>query len=734
MIVVLATCMALFMMGCPPPSTSGYEDSFRMVTFNVQFLPGSDDDETRSVRIADRILAADYDIIVLNEVFDEEARDKFVEKLQATYPSFVAYIGSSEIGEDSGLMLFSKFPFEPLPNPVHRHDPGHLRATNAGAAWGDVAFIEYHSCVFPDNWAAKGAAFVRIKNPNTDHIYNVAFTHTQASYQESEHDQADWLKPIWARTDQLEVLQGVITESLLAGQFQREDTFVLGDLNIDGDLADPNLGLDGYARPNLFEWVARLNTVGAFFSDYFDDTWGFEQPRQDRGLSNLYVWGPDYSPDQGGRLDYILKDKNTGDSTIKKVVIQHLTQAHNMRDGAPFVESGMGMAGVNELSDHIGVNADINLWAPHCRPLEAAVPPMDLEFTGTITYPGSMQWYRVDQAGTYAFVITGAGMEYRVYEAKDMSTPASQYFGETTTFTDAHGKSHVGQKFHMPEGPFYIRAFHHDRTSTADYNFIAHRNLFTSQSEAGVLRANEPVNNTLSGTPINPTDTAWFELQTEKADSGNLQSLRFIVDNFNLAAFQLQVLRDDGTTVVGTDAVVESDPDNPGNLRLLIECTDAALDDQKLYMLVKRTNLSATSYRVRWETNLTVMHGAMAGVLGSASENLYCVEETDTIGDDDIYLTVLVDGIVKVSDLDIGDYDGGTYRTLEDLVGTVRYLDCVAVTLREDGDVPGKDDYLMTSVYGLPANMTQDLNTTSVLECCGGQYLFRYNRSRSLQR
>jgi hypothetical protein len=30
----------------------------------------------------------------------------------------------------------------------------------------------------------------------------------------------------------------VIVESLKPGQFEREDTFVLGDLNVDGDRAD----------------------------------------------------------------------------------------------------------------------------------------------------------------------------------------------------------------------------------------------------------------------------------------------------------------------------------------------------------------------------------------------------------------------------------------------------------------------------------------------------------------
>jgi hypothetical protein len=120
-------------------------------------------------------------------------------------------------------------------------------------------------------------------------------------------------------------------------------------------------------------------------------------------------------------------------------------------------------------------------------------------------------------------------------------------------------------------------------------------------------------------------------------------------------------------------------------------------------------------------------------VPGAASENLFCVEETDTVGIDEIYLTVVVDGVKKVDDLYIGDYDDGVYRTMEDLIGTVRYLDKVEVTLRdEDGALNGDDDFLSTVIPSLPPGKRQDLNTTHVLACCDGQYLLRFNRSRSL--
>lgn len=725
-LVVIA--VALVSTGCPKPKY--YGDSVRMGTFNVQFLPGSDDDTTRSKRIADRIKAGQYDIIALNEVFDEEARDKFVSELKGTFPNYVAYIGDPAVGaEDSGLMLFSRFPFEPLPNATHRHDPSYLIARNNGADWKDVAFIEYDEDVFPDNWAGKGAAFVRIKHPETGRIFNVAFTHMQASYPEDEDDRSEWLAPITVRVAQFDDLRRVIVESLLPDQFSREDTFVLGDLNVDGDLADPNLGLNGPDQPNLYEWMEKFHKSGQFFRDQMWDVWAFEQVPDDRGLTNLYHWGPEFSPDQGARLDYILRNTNAYAQRVP-LCVQHMTLAHNMRDGAPYIESGFGFAGVNELSDHIGLNIDLNRKAPYCNPLEAyANPPLNLWINGAITHQGSMQWYRFDEPGTYAFA-SDNNTELRVYAPNDISTPAPQYFEETITFTPVRGKPTVGKKFHLPEPPFYVRVFHPDRSFTGNYKFVAHRATGASQEEAIVLRANEPIVHTLPGAPVNATDTTWFQLHTEKAYSGQAQDLQFLVDQFSGDSFSVELRRANGTTVVA-GASSEVDPNNASLRRVRMDMLGP--DGEKLYLLVKRLNLGVTSFQVGWRTNLTVLHGQGAGVPGAASQNLYCVEETDTLGIDEVYLTVVVDGVLKVNDVYIGEYDDGTYRTMEDLLGTIRFLDKVEVTLREeDGAANGEDDFLSTTIGGLASDKLHDLNRTSVLQCCGGKYLLRYNLSRSL--
>ncbi|MCA9772569.1 MAG: endonuclease/exonuclease/phosphatase family protein, partial [Myxococcales bacterium] len=454
-----------------------------------------------------------YDVIVLNEVFDEEARDDFVRKLRRKYPAYVAYLGDDAVGtEDSGLMLFSRFPFQHLPQTSHRAEADDVEARNFGANWKDVAFIEYDHDVFPDNWAAKGCGFARIKNSDSKRVYNVAFTHMQASYPEDEDDQSEWLEPIQARSGQLQQIETMLKGTLLAHQFGREDVFLLGDMNIDGDLADPNLGTAGYDRPNLWEWTVAFNntTLGGFFTDVLHDTWAFEQSRQDRGLTNHYHWGPEYSPNQGARLDYFLRNRKSNEN----LCVQHLTLAHNLRWGAPYMETGFGPAGNIELSDHIGVNAELNVRTPNCDPSDALIdPPLDGWYTIPMEIPGQAKWLRFDTPGTYSFAAEGAGADFEVYAAKDLTVPVPQYFDETLTFTTRRGETVVGKKFINPDPPLYVKLMMSPRSRTGSMKFIAHRANCRDREEACVLRPHEEFTHTMPGIPVEPDDRFWFEIR-----------------------------------------------------------------------------------------------------------------------------------------------------------------------------------------------------------------------------
>jgi hypothetical protein len=743
------------------------EDSLRIGTFNAQFLPSTfngmppGDDVERPKKISARILAAGYDIIVLNEIFDEDSRAVFVKELRSAYPYYVAYLGDDAVAsEDSGLMLFSRFPFVALPLGTHRAEPDDVVASSNGADWKDVAFIEYDASSDSDDMSAKGAAMVRVQNPHTGRIYNIAFTHLQASYPDKEVvalcpdivpgpmgidrrplARAEWGDRLDIRRRQLRDIERVIEESLPPAGSSIEDVFVLGDLNVDGDQADPNLGPAGCCQPNLYEWQRRFDRAGSYTTDRLKDAWVREHPPRDRGLTNYYHWaispGDDictsFEPETGGRLDYLLR--NRPDHDQRKLVVQHLTRAFNLRDGAPFTEGGLGMMGITDLSDHIGLNADINRWAPHANPLEAMLnPPLDAFIPGTITYPGSMQWMRFDAPGTYAFALLPAdsGADFRVYQSTELSVPMSQYFEETISFaigSPARQPTLVtGKKFHLPDPPFFLRVFRPVRTETGAYTLVAHRATCTSTNEACVLRANEPIQHSLTAVPQNADDTSWFEIHAQRVTSGLPQSLRFVADGFPGDDFELQLRAADGVTVLASATTT-----SPGIGGRQVEISRSEVGPAKFYLVVKRKNLSALSFRVGWTTNLTVLHGTQAGIADAVNYNVFCIEETDTIGNDEIYLSVIADGVTVVNDVFIGEYDNGRHRSLEDVIPVIRYVNSVTIRLRDDDDAAnGGDDIMDVTVPPLPPDRINALGETRSLGCCGGAYTVRFNRSRTL--
>ena len=110
-----------------PPRT------YRVLTYNVQFRPPALNDnsaynmlsELRAEHTASAILAGGYDIVALNEVFHEGARDVLLNRLAPHYQVVFDMIRSGTGGpildieafQDSGLMFFSKFPLADLSTP-----------------------------------------------------------------------------------------------------------------------------------------------------------------------------------------------------------------------------------------------------------------------------------------------------------------------------------------------------------------------------------------------------------------------------------------------------------------------------------------------------------------------------------------------------------------------------------------------------------------------------------------
>lgn len=95
-----------------------------------------------------------YDVIIINEAFDNAARATLTTNLSAEYPYYTAVVDEALSFEDGGVLIYSRWPIE-----LSNH-------------------IVYDDCDGDDCLAAKGAMYARINKLGKK--YHVFGTHTQA--------------------------------------------------------------------------------------------------------------------------------------------------------------------------------------------------------------------------------------------------------------------------------------------------------------------------------------------------------------------------------------------------------------------------------------------------------------------------------------------------------------------------------------------------------------------------
>lgn len=174
------------------------DNGVSILTFNCQLLLWHTDTE-RARKIALQIIEEGPHIVCLQEVFDDEARAAIADGLKDEYPYYVSRAGfkaACGLGEDSGLMIFSKFPIE------------------------KVKFVLFYNCVcgLSDSVASKGAVRADIRIDGK--IVRVINTHLYASYMAVEE-----------RIEQLECIADYIDDT----DTDVHGIVLCGDLNIPGD-------------------------------------------------------------------------------------------------------------------------------------------------------------------------------------------------------------------------------------------------------------------------------------------------------------------------------------------------------------------------------------------------------------------------------------------------------------------------------------------------------------------
>ena len=176
--------------------------------------------------IADRIIQSGYDVIVLNEVWWGEAEEILRDELRSVYPFFVQEISNDGLEEGSGLNVFSKFPFQPVSaglTEFRSHDflielneEAHECPDESGACSDFFAFLEFSENSGSEVWADKGVGYVRVRNPGTNRIHNVFFTHMQATYADEHDPQSNTWPGFAERTSQFDEIRQFMLAAQLA--------------------------------------------------------------------------------------------------------------------------------------------------------------------------------------------------------------------------------------------------------------------------------------------------------------------------------------------------------------------------------------------------------------------------------------------------------------------------------------------------------------------------------------
>ncbi len=711
--------------------------------FNLNFadclLQIHGETETWANHLADTILANTdrFDMIVINEAWDEDAKSILVRRLRSAYPHFVRKLDAdliqmrgpdlrailsgqpSEVlnglfgnlsidkinGEDSGLMFFAnrKFDFLPLPDPSFKWGTAPDQALEASTP--EVAFTLFEACASPDCFSAKGAGLVRLRHLATGRIYTVVFTHMQADY--PDENELHTTK----RAQQFTQVRKLI-ETTLAPLSQREKSLervlMMGDLNV------------AVLSSGAAEWTGLFDTPGSFYTRPLYDAWARTTSPRDTGPTN--------ANDQD-RLDYILSFPQRYEAGGREgpLCVQHMTIPVDFQ----LLES-----------DHYLVHADLNVGFFHCHPqiayeinLEPASNPgnplvesavIDLEGGQDVTainWPGAMQWFHVKkgEAGTYSIGRTNAAVVLDVFAPEDLTTPISRY-NKITQVTPLARQRMFVDTFVLPR-EFYIRTSGSSRSFTGDYALAIKRHTCSSQIEACILQPGQKQAAMLTkvGNPFGTQNQAWFQFDvTGTSDSGVDQTITLTADGLpDPGNFKASVQSFVNTNGMGPPPAVQV-----GQRRGYISKMG---DGSGGYLVIEQAAPTGDNVTVSalMDTSLRLLDVF----------NLLCEDETNPeFGSDDIYTTFTVDGMTtrtpSSGEVEFDCDEPQDEKPWAPFVGkpTIVFVEQVGIRVVEEDDASANDPSRFNLVPALGVNdmVLDGLKHPLVWKFEDGEYRFTF--------
>jgi hypothetical protein len=304
------------------------------------------------------------------------------------------------------------------------------------------------------------------------------------------------------------------------------------------------------------------------------------------------------------RLDYILAGHSPGFAEFASLP-QHVAKAYNLfagnNDSSSFSRNtaSNNLGGSDPISDHVGLNAELDDPAANMSPAKAIEPKKITASTveyaeeGKLAYPTAVQWFVIREQGDYAFAVnpkyygkTGGGvgpdngLSFQVFEATDLSKPLEPFKNEIIEvpprnyecIADAGGDEcfffnrtpgYRSGKFKTPNFPLYVKVFASNpeklKASNGAYVFYAKRTDCSSAIEACTMLPYERLIRYKNELPYQGiwanrrANETWYTFTLERQDSQWAQDLEFFVaEKTTNARFidSVAVYQADGVTVV----------------------------------------------------------------------------------------------------------------------------------------------------------------------------------------
>jgi hypothetical protein len=672
---------------------------------------------THANRVVNALKKNSPDVIVFNELFDDTIRERLVAEFKMSHSHMISSIdfGTNRVippaFQDSGLAVFSRFPFKELVEKtplssfmiestdkrVFAPDPSGLLSTSS--VFDGTGF---DACDLDDCLAAKGAGLVRIALPRNN--LNLVLTHMQADNPPFPNI-PDTTAPD-VRVKQFGQVQELLQNRLPPDAFNYSNaTVIVGDLNIPAQLQ------------NGTEYIARAKEP-TLAGRQFIDAWRTTSPA-DPGLTHRGQF-----PE---RLDYMLMDTKEIYTPGQPGPVQPV------RDGqscAQWVRTAYG----DGPSDHLGVLMDIGPDSAACMPKKASrlVAPgaSPVERSDKLPRPGSVMWYRVEEPDTFSVGFrknSDADRDLRidVFAETDLSTPLKPIDtvnrgGGICPPQDSATPNlcnYNTQTYFPPNTPVYLRVYDPQGLRTGTFNLAMQRHDCSSSRFICPLR---PADRMRAVTPLQSVNyTGYFTFQTDLAVDGAAQDIRVSIDN--PAGISLQVSLFRNGVSLGTKVVTKS---------FSIPRRESSA---VTYTLVVQRGNSPAGFSVGWTTNLFYIIGG--GALGNPGNQptLTCWKETAGSGDDEIRMRLYQGANMMQQEFWPGfdKPDSQPFTAVGPFVGPV---DVEIAELISEGAEGGVDfpNYVKAPLETLPS--TQARRAVDQVFCfnygqsCGdGEYRMRYD-------